>query len=219
VRFQRLLDFNTNFSFDLKRKECDGIKVESHLDKCKNLSMPEVINVSFKKRSRRDWVIGLFVSALFLLMLVASAALLPIKSRYFPVELSKFYYSHQLLYLLAFACFAILLFRLCGAMLFGWIPRALTSKPAAILDDTGIESWTTNGRQRIVWNDLSSFTLHRPIEGEERRFILISMEGVAHQKGNGFTPKIVMDSDTMDFNTRDILRFVQSKRPDLTSIR
>ena len=173
------------------------------------------LTIMFRRLNQREWLRGLAVTTLFAALFAIAALLLPIGANYFSDQIARYYLNHHFEYLIAVCLsLATLLWRY-GYLIFGWIARELTSTPAATFDSLGVSAWTTTGRQHMSWNDIRYVELRRPSSYEERRFTLISLEGQRAVSDRGFAPKIVLDSDTMDFDAHDVVQFIKSKRPDL----
>jgi hypothetical protein len=179
-----------------------------------NRNLPKTLEIRFKSlrpKERRNAILG--SSIFFALMLTASLAA-PFGRRNYFRTTAYFHENPTVYWLTVSACLTVFLY-LFGQMLFGWIWRSLSSKPAAVLDIEKISSWTDTGRQVILWQNVTNLSIHQPMATEPQRFYSITIENNRANVKNRFCPKIILDSDRMDFDPREVIQFIKEIRPNL----
>jgi len=172
------------------------------------------VEIPFRSITRGEWFRGSIASTLFAFALLAMALGLPIGRRHV-AERIAYFAQHPGIYFSLCGAVLVGVIWLFGPMVFGWIPRAVTNRPAAILDDRGIRAWTSRGWEEIQWNDLRSIATRRPRFGETTRYVEIKFVGRLPGSSMKPPPSISIASDTMEFRASDVLQYIRNKRPDI----
>jgi len=177
--------------------------------------MAVFLSIRFRRLSLKEWSKGLIATSFFAATLLAMSVLTPFDRKYRLQEQVDFYREHPPLYVIVASLALVGFAYIYGPVFGGWIARSLTNNPAVIFDQRGIDAWTETGRQKISWSELQKVSIRRPMATDSRSFVAITLEGSPKSASQAFTPTIVIDTDTMDFDMREVVKVISTHRPDL----
>ena len=96
------------------------------------------------------------------------------------------------------------------------LTRIFNREPMAVLDENGIRCWSAFGACRIAWSEVSRISVMRARRLGPATHATIRIDG----KYRTFVwrrtlASILLTSNTMVFDTFDVMAFLRRKRPDL----
>ena len=167
-----------------------------------NLAESDRIEIKFIHLGTRQFIRGLIGTSVFVvpLLLLAALALVGLLDGRPQFNLALSVAS---------------LFWLGSGTIFGWIWRDFTRNSAAVLNNEGIRAWSTLGYQFIRWDKVTEICIQRPIGLDPAKFLAITIDGNKRAGSSSFAPKIVLSTDIMTLDVREVMSFLRNKRPDL----